>query len=648
MRQYNQNVNVKVLTVLLVLCLLVSSNPIWAQISGETRKQVRNYSEGAWFPNILKPYATVPLAEIDFTNTDRIKRLIQDGKLSLSLSDAIALALENNLDIAASRYDLLAAQVDLMRAKSGAAPRGVTGAPIPGGLFAGAIGAGIGGGAFGTGTGGAGGAGFGGRTSARVPAGGSFDPGVHLDYNFNYNTDPLNNPLLTGLRSVTTNDHSSNLSFSQYFQTGTTYFISASGRRESSTSQNLLFNPSVVSSFSVGFNQHLLKGFGLKANAGFIRVAKNNIKISDAVFRKQVMDVVSRVIEQYWELVSRNEALKVAKHSVDLAQKLLRDNKTQVEIGTMAPIEVTRAEAEVAKNQQRYIEAETAVQQQEELIKQAITKSLDPLIRSAAIEPTDRLPEPKPEDIPDELEAIRAALAQRPDIEQTKLNLANSDIAVETSRNQLLPTLDIFGFFGGSGLSGDELLRTRIEDPLTGQIRLGPALGILPRGLSSSLGNTFRFIFPNYAIGFSLDIPIRNRSAKSNYARALIDKRQAETSFQRLRNQVTQEVRNALIGLSQSKAQVEAARKSRVLAQRTFEAEELKFRTGVSTPFLVIQAQRDLISAQADETRALSTYGRALVEMTRVTGSTLDKARISFEDAKEGEVKNPPQFSYSQ
>jgi outer membrane protein TolC len=270
------------------------------------------------------------------------------------------------------------------------------------------------------------------------------------------------------------------------------------------------------------------------------------------------------------------------------------------------------------------------------LIKEVLARQLDPEIEAVRVVPTDKLPEPTPGDIPDELKAIEAALEGRPELEQGQLNLVNHDIAIGFTKNALLPTLDMFGLFSGAGLAGNRQIRA--GGPGT------PIIGEVEGGLTDALRRTFQFDFPTYAFGFSLQIPFRNRSAKADHARAVLDKRQAELRLQRLRSQIIQQVHNALVTLKQSRARMETSRKATQLAQQIFEAEQLRFQAGVSTPFLVIQAQRDLIAAQGSEQEAFNGYGKALVQLEMATGRLLERVGVDLEEAESGTVRTAPRF----
>jgi len=598
-----------------------------------TRRINFDYTRTSWFPKFYGPYTEPLVPEPSMSNSERLRALTVNGKLRLSVEDAIALALENNLDIAVARLGPAIAQTDITRAKSGGATRGVQGAFISSALFAGALGGGVaaGGGQL---MGAAGGA-FAGGGATNVGSVGSFDPVTGFNFGWDRRSTPLGITLLTGVPFVTNQTSQYQGFFGQRFQTGTSYLVGLSGQRQSTTSLTNVFNPAVSSNLLVGFNQPLLSGFGYRANAKFIRISLNNAKIADSVFRQQVIMAITQVLNLYYDLVAFRDNVRVAERSLALAQKTLSDNKRQVEIGTLAPIEVVRAESEVAARQQDLIFAQTNVQKQQTLLKTALAKQVEPEVAAAEIEPTEALPEPRPDDIPPVEEALRMAYENRPEIEQADFNLRNQDIVIKANRNSLLPVFDIFASYAGAGLSGNRIFRDFSQTP-------PPIVAVLPGGVGQSLTQSFHGAFPDYSFGATLTIPIKNRSAQADAARALLEQRQLRTQLQKTKNQIAQEVRNAEIALIQARAQIEAAQKAVRLAQQTLDAEQKKFQLGESTVFLVIQSQRDLVLAEFREVQARSLYAKALTEFAQATGSTLTKYRVELNDALEGKVSRTP------
>ena len=401
----------------------------------------------------------------------------------------------------------------------------------------------------------------------------------------------------------------------------------------------------------MGFDQQLLNGFGYRANAKFIRIAQNDLKISNSVFRQQVITTVAQVLNLYWDYLSYKENVRVAEQALAYSEKLLSDNKRQVEIGTLAPIEVVRAESEVASDQQNLIVAQTSLQQQAELIKTALSRKVDSELIIAQIDAVDKLPEPRPDDIPPLDQALKQALQNRPEVEQADLNLRYASIVVKANRNALLPTLDLFATYAPSGLSGlSPVLEpcpsgyTANENQCqgTGLPTIPRPVGISSQGISQSLSQLFRGNYPDYSFGFTLQFPIRNRAAQADVARALLEQRQLEEQLQRQKNQVEQDVRSAEIGVIQAKAQIQAAAKAVLLAQKTLDAEQKKFQLGESTVFLVIQAQRDLATAEGNEVKARSTYAKALTQFQQVTATIIADYHIELNDALQGKVTRSP------
>lgn len=592
--------------------------------SGEsmlTRPAHLDYSQSRSFPNIFEPYSTPRVSEGSLTNSERLRTLIQNGKLELSLEDAIALALENNLDIDVARYTLEYAQLDILRTKSGGATRGIN----PG-LFGGVQAfAGTSGGGGGGGTGGAGGL-TGGSGAGSVGTTSCCDPVAGFNFRWDRNSSPLNFTTVSGVPVVTNQTTSGSAFFAQGFLTGTSYAVAMSGTRQSTTSLNTLFNPVVPTGLTFGFTQKLLNGFGYRANAKFIRIAKNDLKLADSTFRQQVITTVANVSNLYSDLLSFKENVRVAEQSVAYAEKLLADNKRQVEIGTLAPIEVVRAESEVATDQQALIVAQTSFQEQQELLKTAISKHVDADLAAASIDPTDKLPEPKPDDIPPLDVALKEAEQNRPEIVTANNNILNQEITIQAARNGLLPSLNLFGTYAPTGLSGNRHL-------------IGT---ILPGGLWNSFSQAFRGNYPDYSFGMNLEIPIRNRAAQADMTIALLQERQLRTQLQQQKNTVAQDVRNAVIAVTQARAQVTAAVKATELAQQTYDAEKKKFQLGESTVFLVIQTQRDLATAEGNEVKARSTYAKALTQFNQATATILDKNHIELADAKDGRVRRMP------
>ncbi|MGD0458986.1 MAG: TolC family protein [Terriglobia bacterium] len=635
------------LTVALGSLLIAQS--MHAQATRTTNPATMEFGNTGWFPSFWGPYSSPYVPQPRMSNSERVHSLISGGKLRLSIEDALALALENNLDISVARYNLGFAQTDLLRAKSGGATRGVPGAFSSSALFAGAIGGGISGISSSSTTSASGVTGSGGATNVGVI--GCCDPVAGAQFGWDRRTSPLNYTVVSGAPVVTTQTSNGVAYFGQGFLTGTSYAVAVSGYRQSTTSLNTLFNPVVPTSLTVGFDQQLLNGFGYRANAKFIRIAQNDLKISNSIFRQQVITTVAQVLNLYWDYLSYKENVRVAGQALAFSEKLLSDNKRQVEIGTLAPIEVVRAESEVASDQQSLIVAQTSLQQQAELIKTALARKVDSELISAQIDAVDKLPQPTPDDIPPLDQALKQALQNRPEVEQADLNVRYESIVVKANRNALLPTLDLFATYAPTGLSGLSSVLGPCPSGYTasGNQCLATGLEAIPRpmlvsnqGISQSLSQLFHGNYPDYSFGFTLQFPIRNRSAQADVARALLEQRQLEEQLQKQKNQVEQDVRSAEIGVIQAKAQIQAAVKAVLLAQKTLDAEQKKFQLGESTVFLVIQAQRDLATAEGNEVKARSTYAKALTQFQQVTATILAEHHVELNDALQGKVARSP------
>ena len=387
-----------------------------------------------------------------------MKVLIHDGKLDLSLSDALALALENNLDVAVQRYIPEFSQTDLLRSQAGQSPRGFTGGTTPGGLTSGALGAGISGSSAGSGVGSAGGI-TGGGGAVQVGSSGNFDPTLNVNFSYDRVTSPLNTKVVSGIYNVVGKTTAFTASYAQLFSPGTSFSLTLNGQRQSSTQQNLLFNPASVTRFALGVNQPLLNGFGRLSNERYIMVARNNTKVAENVFRLQVINTVVAVENAYWDLAALQESVRVAEQALTVAQQLYKDNQIRLDVGTMSPLDVTSAESEVAARTRDLTVATTNLQLQEATLKNMLVKRVGPELDAARIVLSDPMPEPSQADIPDLESALAAAMETRPELQQAEINLKNQDISVDFTEDALKPTLSVFGFYAGAGIAGNQRRR---------------------------------------------------------------------------------------------------------------------------------------------------------------------------------------------
>jgi outer membrane protein TolC len=590
-----------------------------AFIFAQTESSSKTSSSG--FSNIFKIYHEPPVPRLVLDNSVRVESLIHDGKFELTLADALSLALENNLDIAVERYIPEFSRTDLLRSQSGQSPRGFTGGAIPGGLTSGALGAGISGLGAGSGVGGAGGI-TGGGGAVQVGASGNFDPVLSVNFSYDRVNTPLNTNVVAGSYDVIAQTSALTASYAQLFSSGTSYSLTLNGQWQNSDQGGLLFNPASVTRFALGVNQPLLNGLGRLYNERFIMVARNNTKAAEDAFRLQVINTVVAVENAYWDLAALNEIVKVAEQALAVSQQLYRDNQSRLEIGTMSPLDVTSAESEVAGRTRDLTVAVTNVQLQEATLKNMLVKRVDPALDAARVVLRDPMPQPAAADIPDMELALANALEVRPEIRQAEVNMQNQRISDRFTGEALAPSLSVFGFYAGSGLEGTN------DQTST--------------GMSAALGQSFNGTYPEYAAGFTMNIPIRNRSAQADNLRSQLERNQLLISTQQLRNTISLEVRKAIIGLVQGKAQVEAAQKASGLARDLWQGEKDKLEAGASTSYQVILLERDFTSAKQAEVAAMVTYAKAIVEMDRARGATLDRNGIEFSDALSGTVSKTP------
>ena len=586
---------------------------------------------GGRLSTLTYPYRAKEVAPISLANSNRLESLLRGGLLYLSLQDAIALALENNLDIDIQRYGLRLAEVDLDRAKAGGAIRGVSTSISQ--TTSGAAGGS-------TSTGGSTGA----VSAAGIP---SLDPVMGMSYSWGHTTAPQVNSFIVGSNSIVSTINNGGFQIQKGFLTGATTTLGMTNRNTLSNSGRSDFNPSTTGALSLNITQPLLQGFGRALNSRLIRIAKNNLGVSDLVFRLQVVTTVSSVVSQYWNLVSYNEDVKVKRQALTLAEKLYNDNKKQVEIGTLAPIAIVQAEAEVAARQQDLVVSETQVLQQETVIKNALSRTgvASPALAEARIVPTDRIRVPELERIEPIQDLIARALDNRPELGRIRIQLDNSKINLKATKNALLPQLSAYATLNNNALSG-EINSLPIPSTIPGvapQLRSSTAVDpFFLGGYGNFLRQMFARNFPDYTFGVQLSIPLRNRSAQADMVSAQLSLRQSEVQQQQQINQIRVDVQNAMIGVQQARARFQTATKNRLLQEQNLDAEQKKYALGASTIFFVIQAQRDLATAQAGEVAALSAYALARVELDRATGQTLESNNIMIDEATKGQVSRPP------
>ncbi|HEU5451393.1 MAG TPA: TolC family protein [Terriglobales bacterium] len=601
------------------------------------------------FPNVFKPYQARTAVQPQLSNSPRIDQLIRDGKLMLSMDDAIALALENNLDLAIARYNLPIADTDILRTSAGAQARGVSTGLVSGtpggggGGVTGATGSGAGGTSTAAGGAGAGSGGIVTSTSGAGPSAPSYDPFFTVGADIEHATSPQSNIVFSGVPVIKQNSGVLNFGYNQGFATGTSINVTWNNNRQTSNSTRTTLVPQLNSNTRLTITQPLLQGFGITLNRRFMITAKNNREIADVAFRQQVQSTVSQIEDIYWDLVNAYEDMQVKQQTVTLAQKLLSDTQKQVQIGTQAPIEAVSAQSNLATANQNLIVSQTNLAYQQLLMKNAITRNMsDPVLASAQVIPTDTMQLPAQEPVQPVEDLINEALSNRPELAESRIDLSNRDLTKKGARNALLPQVNLLGWFGTSALAGN-FNPANVCNASGQPFGCTPAASVpSPTGFTDVMGNIFGYNAPDYAVGFNVTIPIRNRAAQADQVRSELEYRQAQMRLEQLQNQIRIEVRNAQFAVQQNRARVDAAQAAADFAQQSLDAEQKKYALGASTNYNVMQAQNNLAMAESNLVAARTAYVKQRVELERVTSRTLSDLGIDIGDAETGSVSKMP------
>jgi outer membrane protein TolC len=606
------------------------------------RTSDRDYSKafGTWHGNPINIYRPTTIAKASFANSVRLADLVKDGKIYLSLSDAIALAIENNYDIAIARYDLDIADTDVLRTRTGALPLGA-----PSGLITGTLGGsttilstggGPGGSAVGSGGAGSGVSGLTLSTQGAGPVPEYLDPTitgtVQLERARSQQTSIFS-------PASSTNTDAYDFTYNQGFVPGTALSIAWNNSRSNTSNTLSSYTPQVNSSFKAVVTQQLLQGAGIWVNKRFIYQALNDRRITDSSFRQQILYTVNQVETIYWGLVQAYQDVQAKQHALEQSNQLLSDNRKQLEVGSMAPLDVVNAESSVAADQQSLISAQSALNYQQQVIKQAITRNLnDATLAAAPVIPTDRVSlEPISEESQPVEALVQEAFQRRPELEQAVLTLRNDEITLKGARNALLPSLDVYGFYGASIIGGPVNKNCNfagISCTVTGNTAPGGYGGVLSDLVNSTA--------PDKGVGFNLTIPIRNREAQSKQERSLMEYRQAELRLEQLYTQIRMQVANAMFALANDRAQVRSAQAANDYAQQSLDAEQKKLHLGASTTANVLQQQRNMAVAQDNLIAANAAYAKDRAGLYQTLASTLQHYGINLPDAAVGTVTTAP------
>jgi outer membrane protein len=595
--------------------------------------------------NPVAPYTAtqVPLPRLG--NTPNLDALLRDGKIYLSLSDAVTLALENNYDIAIARINLDIADTDLLRAKAGSSLRGIST-----GVVTNTIG--------GSGTTVVGGGGPGGTSSA-AGGGGTGASGLVLSTNGGGPAPEFRDPILTGnlqyeavkqqqsntlfsggLPQLSTNTGTYDFGYQQGFVTGTALNVTFNNSRITTDNPFSSYSPSLNSSFRAQLTQHLLQGFGWGINGRFVVQAKNNRRITDSAFRQQLLYTVNQVENIYWGLVSAYEDEQAKERALAQSTQLTADNRRQLEIGTLAPLDVVNSDAAVATDKQALVASQSNLEYQQLIMKQAIARNLnDPQLSSAPVIPTDRVSLDRlPEEDMSVEDLVKQAYTENPQIEQAVLNMKNNEITIKAEKNGLLPTVDAYAFYGGSGLGGAQNPKQICDfsNPSA------PCPPFAPTSYRDTFGSLFDSSSPDKGVGVNITITLRNRTAQADQARSQMEYRQSQMRLQQLYTQVRINVINGQYALTNDRAQVKAAQAGQDYALQSLDAEQKKYKLGASTSANVLQQERNLAAAENTLISDTAVYAKDRAALSELLSNTLDKYGISITDSAKGDVAQAP------
>jgi outer membrane protein TolC len=582
------------------------------------------------FGFLTRAYQQRAVPPVNLNNSGRLGTLLRAGSLYLSARDVVALAIENNIDIEIQRYGPLMARQDIDRARVGGALRAPSTAIAPGPQSVSLTGINVSNTSLASGAGVGSGGGITEQIGAPIP---QTDPILSLSTNFGHYTSPQSNLVLYQANSVVDDTQTVNAGYSQQFMSGAAVSLYYSSTRVTVNTPTLVLNPFTQGSLNLNLSQNLLQGFGASVNNRYLRIAGNNSRYSDLQLKQQVMTTVSAVLNLYWDLVAFNEDARLKRLALDSARQLYEDNKKELMAGAIAAIEVTRAQAEIPAREEDVLIAQTNILQQEIVLKNALSRRgmQDPALEDAHIVTLDPIQVPEQEGLPPVKELVKQALEKRPDLDQNRINIQSQLLVLSGDRSALKPSLQAFASFTNAAQVG-------APNPLNVNNEFGAPDPYYYGGYGSLLAQMFRRNFPNYTVGFSLTVPIRNRAAQADFATDQLQMRQQELQLEKSISQVSVDVRNALIGVEQAHSRYETALETLKLARETLEAEKKKYEFGKSTNALVIQAQRDVVAAESEQVQSMANYTHARIALDQAVGMTLERNDISMAEAASGQV----------
>ena len=635
------------------LCLTSAGLPCWSQQSAIAPERP---SANIFF----RPYEAELIPPIRTSNSLRLRDLVRAGKLYLTAQDAIALALENNIDIESARYNPLILASQVRRAEAGGALAGVPSARSQSGSVQ--SGQGVAGSQAAAGVAGGGNAQQSTTTNATItqigPVTPTLDPVFQDLQTYSHQSIPQANPRQSQVLNLITNTRNYTTSISQGLITGGQVSLTYKDSYLNENAPTDVLNPTSGVNTQLLFQHNLLRGFGVAVNSRTITVAKANLNLSDTTFKAEVITVVANVLNLYYGLVADYEDLKAKQSAAAVAQRFYENNQKQVQIGTMAPLDVTTAEAQLASSQRDLVVSQTTLAQQQVQLKDVLSRTgtADPLLANVDIIPLDPIVVPEQENTPPMKDLLATAMANRTDVATLNANFSNAQINALGTANSVLPQLAVTANATTQGLSGKPQLVPVLRN--TGQtlVGAGPKSGFIPCSISpvglcqvadpyfngnigTALGQMVRRNFPSQRAGVFFSANLLNRSAQADNNIDQLSLRQTELENKRSLNQIAVAVSNQVIGLQQARVRYQAAVRNRILSQQLLDAEQKKFALGASTTFAVVQQQRDLAAAQSSEVASLVAYSNARIALDQTVGLTLEQNHISVQEALDGKIQ---------
>lgn len=597
-------------------------------------------------PAIVRPYLAPEVPPVRLANSPRLNELVRAGNLYLTAQDAVALALENNIDIEVARYNPLVATWNVTRSEAGGLLPGVPSNASQAGAVA--AGQGV------AGSQQAAGVQILGTRSGRTqstnasisqigPITQTLDPIFQEASTFSHTTALYPNVVQSQTPVLVSRTNAHTASMQQGLLTGGSVTLTYSEHYLHENAPTDVLNPSSAPSLGISVQHNLLQGRGIAVNARTITVARMNRDNAGLIFQTQVISTVAQVLNAYYSLQAADEDLKAKRSAAETAGAFLKNVQQQVRLGALAPSDTINAESLAVTSGQALVDSESSRKQQEVQLKNLLSRNgtADPVLSTAHIVPVDALQIPDRDDLPPLADLVKQALANRTDLATARVNEKAAEVSSLGTRNGVLPNALVFG--GGSqvGLAGTG------HTVGTGDTAEAPDAYFVG-GLGTALGQVFRRNFPSENIGGAYFAQLRNRQAQADFAIDQLSYRQTQLGLRKDLNQVEVDVQNYVIAVRQARARYEASVRNRILQEQLLSSEQKRFALGASIPYNVIQQQRDLAAAQSSETAALVAYAGARLALDRTTGAILEANHISIEEARTGRVARESKITVEQ